>query len=178
MLGTEMKTAGFPAGMLREVLGLYPTGITVVTARDGAGGLYGVTVNSFSSVSLDPPLVLFSLSRRLHTLAVLLAARTFAIHILREDQRHVSARFATAAADKWEGVAYRAGATGCPVLECSLAVLECELYAQYDGGDHVIVLGRIAHIEQHTDSKPLVFFRGRYHTIGGEAPAAETEALG
>jgi flavin reductase (DIM6/NTAB) family NADH-FMN oxidoreductase RutF len=159
MLGTE----------LREVLGLYPTGIIVVTAKAADGALYGVTVNSFSSVSLDPPLVLFSLSRKLPTLAAVLSAKTFAIHFLREDQKHISARFARAQSDKWEGMPYRAGVTGSPVLEAALAVLECELYTQYDGGDHVIVLGRIAHIEKNAGCHALVFYRGRYHTVGCEA---------
>src|SRR5690349_20770259 len=86
---------------LREVLSLYPTGITVVTTRSREGELYGVTANSFSSVSLDPPLVLFSLSRELRTLGALLAAGSFAIHFLREDQRHISARFAHPHSNKW-----------------------------------------------------------------------------
>jgi len=159
----------FPPELLREVLGLYPTGITVVTARAADGGLCGVTVNSFSSVSLDPPLVLFSLSRKLYTLEALLSARTFAIHFLRDDQKHISARFARAQSNKWEDVKYRDGLTGSPVLDGSLAVLECELYAQYDGGDHVIVLGRIAQIEKDTGCHALVFYRGRYHTVGCEA---------
>ena len=105
----------------------------------------------------------------------LLDAGTFAIHFLREDQRHVSARFARVLANKWDDVRYRAGVTGCPVLERAMAVLECRLYAQYDGGDHVIIVGRIAHIEKQADEKPLVFFRGRYHTIGAEAMALNEE---
>jgi flavin reductase (DIM6/NTAB) family NADH-FMN oxidoreductase RutF len=162
--------------LLREALGLFPTGITVVTARAANGALYGVTVSSFNSVSLDPPLVLFSLSRRLHTLSALLSAKAFAIHFLSEDQRHVAARFAGALSNKWEDVPYRDGVTGSPVLEPTLAVLECELYAQYDGGDHVILVGRVAHVEKDAGRNPLVFFRGRYHTIGGEAPTTAEAA--
>ncbi len=153
---------------LREVSGLFPTGIAVVTARTSGGDLCGVTINSFSSVSLDPPLVLFSLARGLHTLDALLSARAFAIHFLRDDQRHLSARFAKALSNKWEDLRYRDGVTGCPVLEPALALMECTLYAQYDGGDHIIIVGRVAHIERETGQNPLVFFRGRYHTIGGE----------
>ena len=154
---------------LREVWGLFPTGIAVVTARAGGGDLYGVTINSFSSVSLDPPLVLFSLSRGLHTLNALLSAKAFAIHFLREDQRHLCARFSRALSDKWDNVPYRDGVTGCPVLEPALALMECTLYAQYDGGDHVIVVGRVEHIEKQQGENPLIFFRGRYHTLGAEA---------
>jgi flavin reductase (DIM6/NTAB) family NADH-FMN oxidoreductase RutF len=160
---------------LRDVLGLFPTGIAVVTARAADGALYGVTINSFSSVSLDPPLVLFSLSRGLQTLKALLSAEGFAIHFLSEDQRHMSARFARAFSNKWDDVQFRDGVTGCPVLEPALAVLECRLYAQYDGGDHVIIVGRIAHVERQLSENPLVFFRGRYHTIGAEAAALSDE---
>jgi flavin reductase (DIM6/NTAB) family NADH-FMN oxidoreductase RutF len=167
---SEVKPAVFKPELLREALGLFPTGITVITAKGADGSLYGVTVNSFNSVSLDPPLVLFSLSRRLHTLSVLLSAKAFAIHFLSEDQRRVSARFAGSTPDKWQGVPYRDGVTGCPVIYPALAVLECELYAQYDGGDHIILVGRVAHIEKDSGSNPLIFFRGRYHTIGCEAP--------
>jgi flavin reductase (DIM6/NTAB) family NADH-FMN oxidoreductase RutF len=154
---------------LRDVCGLFPTGIAVVTARTAGGDLYGVTINSFSSVSLDPPLVLFSLSRGLHTLDALLSANAFAIHFLREDQHHLSARFSQAPTKKWEDLHYRDGVTGSPVLEPALALMECSLYAQYDGGDHLIIVGRVEHIEKHSGENPLVFFRGRYHTIGSEA---------
>src|SRR5437763_12539038 len=116
MLESEVGQAVFKPELLREVLGLYPTGITVVTAKAADGALYGVTVNSFSSVSLDPPLVLFSLSRKLHTLSALLSAKAFAIHFLREDQKHISARFARAQSNKWEDMPYRDGVTGSPVL--------------------------------------------------------------
>jgi flavin reductase (DIM6/NTAB) family NADH-FMN oxidoreductase RutF len=163
---------------LREVLGLFPTGIAVVTARDQQGTLYGVTINSFSSVSLDPPLVLFSLHRQLHTLQVLLESATFAIHFLRDDQRQLSARFAASAADKWNEIRHRTGVTGCPVLESSLAVLECQLHGHHDGGDHEIVVARVTHMERDVSRSPLVFFRGRYHTLGAEAPAAyEMESI-
>jgi len=170
-----MQAVDLQPELLRETLGLFPTGIAVVTARAADGALYGVTVNSFSSVSLDPPLVLFSLARRLHTLAALLSAGAFAIHFLREDQQHLSARFAKPSPNKWEGVRRRAGVTGSPALEPALALLECSLYAQYDGGDRVILVGRITHIEKDTESNPLVFFRGRYHTIGSTAPTAEAK---
>lgn len=153
---------------LREVSGLFPTGIAVVTARASGGELYGVTINSFSSVSLDPPLVLFSLWRGLHTLDALLSTQAFAIHFLRDDQHHLSKRFARSRSSKWDDVPYRDGVTGSPVLEPALALMECTLYAQYDGGDHVIIVGRVAHLEKEPGD-PLVFFRGRYHTIGAEA---------
>ena len=157
---------------LRDVLGNFPTGVAVLTAFGPDGELFGVTVSSFNSVSLDPPLVLCSLSRRLFCLQGLLRAEAFAINFLRDDQAHLSTRFATALCDKWQGIEFRAGATGSPILIPALAVLECRPYAQYDGGDHVIVVGRVTHLEADAARRPLVFFRGRYHTLS----AAERSA--
>jgi flavin reductase (DIM6/NTAB) family NADH-FMN oxidoreductase RutF len=161
---------GFDPRHLRDVLGCFPTGVAIVTASDPDGAYYGVTISSFNSVSLDPPLVLFSLSRRLLSLDGILRAESFAIHFLGDDQERLSKRFATALADKWHGVEYRLGHTGCPVLIPALAVLECLPYAQYDGGDHVIVVGRVTHLEADHEKRPLVFFRGRYHTLSRPEP--------
>lgn len=155
----------FPPRLLREVLGSFPTGVAVVTAAAPDGSLHGVTVNSFNSVSLDPPLVLFSLSLALNSLHTLQSAEAFAVNFLRDDQAHLSSRFAAALRDKWTGIEYRAGFTGAPVLVPALAVLECRPYAQYDGGDHVIFVLRVTHIEADAERYPLVFFRGRYHTL-------------
>lgn len=155
----------FHPQILRDVLGCFPTGVAVVTAVTPDGDLHGVTINSFNSVSLDPPLVLFSLSRDLNSLPALESAAAFAINILRDDQAHLSSRFATALTDKWSGIEYRAGFTGAPLLAPALAVLECRPYAQYDGGDHVIFVLRVTHIEADATRNPLVFFRGRYHTL-------------
>jgi flavin reductase (DIM6/NTAB) family NADH-FMN oxidoreductase RutF len=129
------------------------------------GERYGVTVNSFNSVSLDPPLVLFSLCRTLLSLDGMLKAGAFAINFLRDDQAHLSASFANARSDKWQDVEFRPGVTGSPVLVPALAVLECRPFAQYDGGDHVIVLGQVVHVEMDVAHHPLVFFRGRYHRL-------------
>lgn len=155
----------FQPRLLRDVLGCFPTGVAVVTATVPDGSLHGVTINSFNSVSLDPPLVLFSLSRALNSLGVLAKAEAFAINFLRDDQAHLSSRFAAALSDKWTGIEYRAGFTGAPILVPALAVLECRPYAQYDGGDHVIFVLRVTHIDSDATRYPLVFFRGRYHTL-------------
>jgi flavin reductase (DIM6/NTAB) family NADH-FMN oxidoreductase RutF len=151
--------------ILRDVLGNFPTGVAVVTAAGGDGSLFGVTVSSFNSVSLNPPLVLFSLSRQLLSLPGIVRAEAFAINFLRDDQQHLSARFAAPLSDKWQGVEFRAGHTGSPILVPALAVLECRPYAQYDGGDHVIVVGRVTNVEADSARHPLVFFRGSYHTL-------------
>jgi flavin reductase (DIM6/NTAB) family NADH-FMN oxidoreductase RutF len=167
----------FTERMLRNTLGMFPTGVAVVTARGIEGTLQGVTVNSFNSVSLDPPLVLFSLSRKLFSLNVFLAADAFAINFLQEDQQDLSVQFNKALSNKWEDVTHKEGATGAPVLLPALAVLECSPYAQYDGGDHVIVVGRVEHVECQECSAPLVYFRGRYHKL--TSPVLDTnEELG
>jgi flavin reductase (DIM6/NTAB) family NADH-FMN oxidoreductase RutF len=166
----------FTERMLRNTLGMFPTGVAVVTARGTDGSLHGVTVNSFNSVSLDPPLVLFSLSRKLYSLNTFLAAEAFAINFLQEDQQDLSVRFNKALSNKWERVAYKDGVTGTPVLLPALAVLECRPYAQYDGGDHVIVVGRVEHVECEERKPPLVYFRGCYHKLTSMTMDAIEEA--
>jgi flavin reductase (DIM6/NTAB) family NADH-FMN oxidoreductase RutF len=144
---------------------MFPTGIVVVAARGIEGALQGVTINSFNSVSLDPPLVLFSLSRKLLSLNAFLSADAFTINFLQENQQDLSVSFSRALSNKWEHVNYKEGLTGAPVLLSSLAVLECRHYAKYDGGDHVIVVGQVEHVEYQECCSPLVYFRGRYHKL-------------
>ena len=171
----------FTERALRDTLGMFPTGVAVVTARGAEGTLHGVTINSFNSVSLDPPLVLFSLSRKLYSLSVFLKANAFAINFLQEDQQDLSLRFNKALSNKWEHVTYKPGHTGAPILLPALAVLECSPYAQYDGGDHVIVVARVEHVEAQERSAPLVYFRGRYHKLTAatlETSLAGTDEIG
>jgi len=144
---------------------MFPTGVTVVTARDAEEKLQGVTVSSFNAVSLDPPLVLFSLSRSLYSLRAFLGASAFAINFLRVDQEDLSARFNRALSNKWDQLNYKTGITGAPVLLPALAVLECSCYAKYDGGDHIIIVGKVEHLEFQECGSPLVYFRGRYHEL-------------
>ena len=155
----------FSERMLRNALGMFPTGIAVVTARDAEGRLQGVTINSFNSVSLNPPLVLFSLSRKLYSLKAFIDAAAVAINFLREDQQQLSAQFNRALSNKWDQVRYEIGATGAPVLLPALAILECSSYATYDGGDHVIMVEKVEHLSTQENSLPLVYFRGRYHKL-------------
>lgn len=165
----------FTERMFRDTLGMFPTGVAVVTALGRNGMLQGVTINSFNSVSLHPPLVLFSLSRKLFSLTEFLAAGAFAINFLREDQQELSVRFNRARSNKWDQVTYKSGVTGAPVLLPVLTVLECLPYAQYDGGDHVIVVGRVKHIEHQDCNLPLVYFRGRYHKLTSTATDTNEE---
>ena len=166
----------FTERMFRNTLGMFPTGVAVVTARAVDGTLHGVTVNSFNSVSLDPPLVLFSLSRKLFSLGVFLTADACAINFLQEDQQDLSVRFNRALSNKWAHVTYKPGITGAPVILPALAVLECRPYAQYDGGDHVIVVARVEHVECQECKPPLVYFRGGYHKLTSSAPDANGDA--
>ena len=144
----------------RHATGSFATGVAVVTTEVD-GRRHGLTANSFTSVSLDPPLVLFCLARNAGSLDAFAACSSFAINILGRDQEDVSRRFATPSPDKFDGVEVRRGQTGSPLLERCHAVLECRPEQIHEAGDHVIVLGRVEAIEVH-DGDPLVFHRSRY----------------
>lgn len=148
----------------RKALGCFPTGVTVMTTVDGAGRPVGVTVSAFSSLSLNPPLVLFCLDHHTGGLDAFRSGH-FAVNVLREDQREMSIRFASRRDDKFEGQPTRTGATGCPLLPDSLAVLECAVERVVEGGDHVIFIGKVEHLEYQAGGQPLVYFRGAYATL-------------
>jgi flavin reductase (DIM6/NTAB) family NADH-FMN oxidoreductase RutF len=152
----------------RGALGLFATGVTVVTASHPEAGLIGITANSFSSVSLDPPLVLFSIANTARSLPAFLDAPGFCVNVLRKDQRALSVRFARGGADKWEGVDYAAGRFGAPILPNTMAAFDCLHHAQYEGGDHRIIVGRVVDMEHNIEGEPLLFFGGRYRTLGEE----------
>ena len=160
----------------RNALGTFPTGVAVITAITSDGSRLGLTVSSFNSVSLSPPLVLFSVARRARSFALLQRVDRYAINILGEDQIGVSNRFASAEDDRWEGVTVLTGKTGVPILPNVLAALECAAHARHDGGDHEIFVGRVVAIStrEPLNPHPLVFFRGRYaqlsRHIGAAAP--------
>ncbi|MCK9509693.1 MAG: flavin reductase family protein [Pigmentiphaga sp.] len=146
---------------LRQALGHFATGVTIITSRDAAGQPIGVTVNSFNSVSLEPPLILWSLARRAYSFDTFATQRHFAVHILSAHQQHLSDRFARAGADKFADIELEEGLGGAPLLSDCAAVFQCQTEARYDGGDHLIVLGRVQayHTREHP---PLLFYRGRY----------------
>jgi flavin reductase (DIM6/NTAB) family NADH-FMN oxidoreductase RutF len=157
----------FTSREFRDALGLFPTGIAIVTAIDADGRLGGVTVNSFTSVSLDPPLILVSLARTSRSLDVFDAAQHFAVSLLREDQRHASTVFASTTADRFAEVAHRSGIGGCPVVEPYLVAFECEVFARHDGGDHVLLLGKVLRLASAAGAmpRPLLYFRGQYREL-------------
>ncbi|MCG8546163.1 MAG: flavin reductase family protein [Alphaproteobacteria bacterium] len=145
----------------REVCGAYATGVAVVTAVDAAGTPTGVTVNSFSSVSLNPPLVQFSLDRGASVYPVFETADHFAVNVLAREQEWLSARFSTDA-NHFVGVEYIGWDNGCPIIQGCLANFECSRYALHDGGDHVIILGHVRRLECVPAGEPLLFHRGQY----------------
>jgi len=146
---------------LRRALGQFATGVTVVTARGRGGRIVGMTVNSFASVSLDPPLVLWSVSRQAASFADFAEASHFAVNVLAANQHHLSRQFSTPVIDKFEGVEILPGEVGCPLLAGASAHFICRKVRQMDGGDHVIFLGEIEEYRWR-ESEPLVFHSGRY----------------
>jgi flavin reductase (DIM6/NTAB) family NADH-FMN oxidoreductase RutF len=152
---------------LRKVMGHFATGVTVVATEHDGGGVCGMTANAFTSVSLEPPLVLVCLDRGSNTYGCIRANRFFAASFLARDQHPLSHRFAQQREDKFDGVPYRLGMTGAPILEGSLGHVECEVLEEHPGGDHVIFVSRVLAAEV-ADGLPLVFFRGQYTTIAGE----------
>ena len=149
----------------RKCLGSFATGVTIITAVGPHGELVGNTANSFNSVSLDPPLILWSLGRHAHSLKAYLSTDHFAVNVLREGQEGLSQRFATALGNKWDGVAYDTWESGCPILPDSLAVLECRIAHTYVGGDHVIFVGEVISAEHDPTGRPLLFYGGNYSSI-------------
>lgn len=152
----------------RAALSMFATGVAVITAPRKDGPPIGITVASFNSVSLDPPLILFSVDRRNRSLSDLSTVDAYAVNVLDEAQEDVSNRFAKAHSDKWAGMSQASGQGGDMVLlPDALATFECEPYAQHDGGDHVIFIGRVRKHQSRSEGRPLVFFGGRYHTLNG-----------
>jgi len=163
-------------GEYRATVGLFATGITVVTAN-AVGVEHGMTLNAFASVSLDPLLVLVCVERDAVMHKVLEEAGSFALSVLAEDQEPIARYFADssrpAGAAQFAGVGYRIGAaTGAPLLDGALAWLECELERAYDGGDHSIFLGRVLAVKRGTPRDPLLYFGGAYRRPGDGRPAA------
>lgn len=152
----------------RKALGRFATGVTVATCATRDGQRIGVTVNSFTSVSLDPPLVLFCLRKEARSLAAFQAAGAFVVNVLSRAQRDLSIRFAGDATD-WDGVAYETMVTGAPAFPDGLAAFDCRLEAVYPGGDHVILLGRVVAFASAVEGgTPLLYDRGRYAGLEGE----------
>ena len=149
------------AKALRHALGNFATGVTIITTVDGEGAPVGLTVSSFNSVSLDPPLILWSLDRRALSLPVFHAAPYFAVHVLCNMQMDLSNRFAKSGIDKFEGVTFERGIGNVPILSGCSAVFQCATVHRYPGGDHIIYVGEVKEYVSEP-REPLIFHGGRY----------------
>ena len=145
-------------------MGNFATGITIVSANDKNGNPYGLTVNSFTSVSLDPVLVLVCLDNRVSGLQAFTESKRFGISILSENQEDLSRLFAKKDSERPAGV-YFQGSLGLPLLRNSLAIMECDTIAMHLAGDHTIFVGLVEHAEVLEAGKPLLYFRGKYQKL-------------
>ena len=148
----------------RQAVGAFTTGVTVVTTCDDTGTRYGLTANSFASVSLDPPLVLFCVDERAPSLDGFHRSRHFAINLLACDQEDIARRFARSAEDKFAGLAWRVGIFGAPLLDRSIAHIECTMEHVHPSGDHEIIIGRVHRVRVY-EGEPLIFHRSRFGTV-------------
>jgi len=156
-------------GEFRRALGCFATGVAVVTTIDGKGEPAGMTVSSFNSVSLDPPLVLWSIANDAQSYDSFMNAEYFAVNVLTMKQQHLSSRFATRGIDKFDGLDCREGLHGMPILPDYAACFECSTEYRYEGGDHKIIVGRVLHMEDR-ETDPLIVYRGRFLKNGGSGP--------
>lgn len=145
----------------RRVLGHFPTGVTVVTAMTKNGPL-GMTIGSFASVSLEPPLVMFCPSKASSTWAQMSTSKSFCANVLGSDQADICQIFANDSEDRFAGIRWRSDTTGSPVISGSVAFVDCQIHAVYDGGDHDIVVGLVKALSVENNSDPLLFLRGTY----------------
>ena len=160
----QAQAPSFSSQEFRSALGMFATGVTIVTARSADGAVIGLTANSFNSVSLTPPLVLWSLARAAGSLSVFSAGSHYAIHVLASDQMPLAERFALRGADRWSGVEFDEGIAGIPLLRGCAAVFECFNRSRYEEGDHVIFVGEVERCSWHAGASPLLFHGGRYYT--------------
>ena len=157
--------SGHDPRTLRDALGCFATGVTVVTCLDEQDRPAGLTVNSFTSVSLEPPLLLVCLHKQAASSAALVAAEKFAVNVLQTGQRPASITFSTRVEDRFGTMAWSCGESGAPILKDSLGVFECERFAVYDGGDHHILVGQVVKASFDGGLDPLLFFRGSYRRL-------------
>jgi flavin reductase (DIM6/NTAB) family NADH-FMN oxidoreductase RutF len=163
-LADAMSVPAFAAREFRGALSTFATGVTIVTARAPNGDAIGLTANSFNSVSLDPALVLWSLSMKARSMSVFTTVSHYAINVLTADQIDLAQRFACCTTDRFAGVRVRDGLHAVPLIEGAAAVFECASRSRYEEGDHVIFVGEVQRCDHLLGARPLVFHRGRYVT--------------
>ena len=154
----------FDRNELRRVMGHFATGITVVTTHGPDGKRYGLTMNAVCSLSLTPPLMLICVDKRAESHPAFQPARGFVVNMLDESQQEVSRRFAVSGGEKFTGIACREGVTGAPILEDSLAWVECRVIEVHDGGDHTIYIGEVEAADAR-EGHPLLYYRGKYRSL-------------
>ena len=159
----KAQPPSFSAQEFRSALGMFATGVTIVTART-TDGVIGLTANSFNSVSLDPPLVLWSLAQAAASMPAFRAGSHYAINVLAADQKLLAERFALKGTDRWNGVRFTEGVGGAPLLEGAAATFECFNRSRYEEGDHVIFVGEVERCSWRPDASPLLFHGGRFFT--------------
>ena len=162
--GHTARPPDFSPRDFRATLGMFATGVTIVTARNDSGEPVGLTASSFNSVSLDPPLVLWSLGKAAGSMAVFTQGRHYAINVLAADQQALAERFAARGVDRWAGVEFDEGAGGAPLLRGCVATFECFNRSQYTEGDHVIFVGEVERCTRRPTASPLLFHGGRFYT--------------
>jgi 3-hydroxy-9,10-secoandrosta-1,3,5(10)-triene-9,17-dione monooxygenase reductase component len=148
----------------RNALGGFATGITVITTLGKNGQKVGMTANSFNSVSLTPPLILWSIGKNTNCFEDFMAAEAFAVHVLAEDQQDLSNLFATTGIDRFADLECNEGLSGLPILPHYSVCFQCKMAKQYDGGDHIIMTGEVVQFDDN-GLQPLVFYRGNYHNL-------------
>ncbi len=158
------NSPAFSRQEFRSALGMFATGVTIVTARTADGDLVGLTANSFNSVSLEPPLVLWSLSRSAASMVALSTGSHYAVNILAADQKELAERFAGKREDRWGGVEFISGLSGAPLLAGAVATFECFNRSRYEEGDHVIFVGEVERCEHRAGVSPLLFHGGKFYT--------------
>lgn len=152
------------AQAMRSALGLFATGVTIITTRAADGTPMGLTANSFNSVSLTPPLVLWSLATKSASLQTFLQAKHYAIHVLSVEQQGIASRFASKVDNRFEGLDVLHGQGGVPLLDGCAAVFECTSRSQYPEGDHVILVGEVIACQHDATRSPLLFHGGKFYT--------------
>ena len=168
-MADEQSTREFRTGSdprtLRDALGCFATGVTVVTCFDGDGEPVGLTANSFTSLSLDPPLLLVCVAKAAASAVPLSSATNFAVNVLQTGQQPASITFSTRVEDRFGCTEWSVGEHGAPVLMQSLSVFECRRHAVHDGGDHFILVGEVVKASFESGLDPLLYFRGRYRRL-------------
>jgi len=148
-------------------MGMFATGVTVLTTRDAQGRPYGLTANAVTSLSLEPPLLIICIDKRAETHPHFFDSRCFVVNILAEDQAELSIHFAKSGGEKFGALPFITNRDGVPVLEGTLAHVECRIVETHEGGDHVIHIGEVQHAEVR-GGRPLLFFQGKYRRLGAD----------